>query len=115
MVRETQNYLFEEKVQKDKNIGVIHVYRKVDDAWVGFIRYVKQTEENKPFVKFYGSDLSSTLEPNFQSELAEFSQSLSKQWQEEGNMGFKVKNSLEVKFNMIIDKGDGSEPKHVVT
>ena len=69
----TENYLFEEKEQTDKNIGVVHAYRKSDNAWVGFIRYVKKLENGKPFVKFHTSDIGHSIDDQFKKELKEFS------------------------------------------
>jgi hypothetical protein len=112
-MRETLNYLFEEKKQEDGNIGVIHVYRKNDNAWVGFIRYIKKTPDNKTFVKFHASDLGQSLDEDFKQELSEFSKQLSKDWQKKGGAGFAVNSSLDIKMKMIIDKGDGTPPKHI--
>lgn len=112
-MKETLNYLFEEKKQEDGNIGVIHVYRKNDNAWVGFIRYIKKDGNGKPFVKFHASDLGQSLDDDFRRELNEFSKGLSKEWQKNGGDGFTVNSSIDVKLKMIIDKGDGTPPKHV--
>jgi len=111
-MKETLNYLFEEKKQDDGNIGVIHVYRKNDNAWVGFIRYIKKTTDNKTFVKFYASDLGQSLSEEFKKELSQFSKELAKEWKNKYNIGFNVKSDLEVKFKIIVDKGDGTTPKH---
>ncbi len=111
---ETLNYLFEEKEHSDGNVGVIHVYRKADNAWVGFIRYIKKSTNGKPFVKFYASDLGQNLDEQFMEELKEFSQTLSKRWIENGGSGFKIGNDLDVKIKMVIDKGDGKPPKKVI-
>jgi hypothetical protein len=113
-MRETLNYLFEEKKQEDGNIGVIHVYRKNDNAWVGFIRYIKKTPDNKTFVKFHASDLGQSLNEEFKQELLEFSNQLSKEWKENGGAGFKINNALDIKLKMVIDKGDGKPPKHII-
>lgn len=112
-MKETLNYLFEEKEQEDGNIGVIHVYRKNDNAWVGFIRYVKKSEGGNPLVKFHASDLGQNLNDEFRKELLEFSKGLSKKWKENGGSGFAVNSNLDIKLKMIIDKGDGTPPKHV--
>lgn len=112
-MRETLNYLFEEKKQDDGNIGVVHVYRKNDNAWVGFIRYVKKDENGKPFVKFHASDLGYNLDEEFKKELTEFSKGLSKEWQKNGGVGFTVNSDIDVKLKIIIDKGDGTLPKHM--
>lgn len=114
MIKETLNYIFDEKKQDGNNIGVIHVYRKNDNAWVGFIRYIKRDEHGNPFVKFYASDLGESLDQQFQYELAFYSKELAQQWKDEDGIIFKVKNNLEVKFEMEIDKGDGKPPKKVV-
>ena len=113
MIKETLNYLFEEKKQDDGNIGVIHVYRKNDNAWVGFIRYAKKGIEGKPFVKFHASDLGIQLDDDFKKELNEVSKSLSKEWTKNGGTGFKVNSNFDFKLKMIIDKGDGKPPKHL--
>lgn len=114
-MRETEHYLFEEKKQLGSNIGVIHVYRKTDNAWVGFIRYVREVPKTKkPFVKFHPSDLGNFIDADFKKELKEFSQSLSKEWINEGKSGFNVGNDLDIKLTMIIDKGDGTKPKKVI-
>ena len=113
-MEKTLNYLFDEKEQEDGNIGVIHVYRKKDNAWVGFIRYIKKSANGKPFVKFHASDLGQSLTEEFRKELKEFSLSLSKKWKENGGSGFSVNSDIDVKFKMIIDKGDGKPPKHII-
>ena len=112
-MKSTLNYLFDEKKQDDGNIGVIHVYRKNDNAWVGFIRYAKKDDNGKPFVKFNASDLGQSLTNEFKKELKEFSQWLSKEWQKNGGSGFTVKSDIDVKLKMIIDKGDGTPPRHI--
>ncbi len=114
LINETLNYAFEEKKQSDNNIGVIHIYRKNNNAWVGFIRYIKSDENGKPFVKFYASDLGYSLDQQFQYELAFFSKELAKVWQEEDGIIMQVKSNMEVKFEMEIDKGDGSPIKKVI-
>jgi hypothetical protein len=113
MIKETLNYLFEEKKQEDGNIGVVHVYRKADNAWVGFIRYIKESLDGKPFVKFFASDLGQGITNEFKQELSQFSKSMAQEWKEKDGIDFKVNSNLDVKFNMIIDKGDGTPPKKV--
>ena len=113
MIKETLNYEFEDKQQEDGNIGVVHVYRKQDNAWVGFIRYIKESLNGKPFVKFFASDLGQGITNEFKQELGEFSKSMAEEWKKEG-IDFKVNSNLDVKFNMIIDKGDGTPPKKIV-
>lgn len=114
MRRETLNYIFDINEQDDKNIGVIHVYRKNDNAWFGFIRYIKKNEQGKPFVKFFASDLGHVLDSNFKKELSQFSKELSNEWVKDGGLGFNTNSNLDVKFTMVIDKGDGTPPKTVV-
>jgi len=114
MIKETLNYVFEEKKQTDNNVGVIHIYRKNDNAWAGFIRYIKKDEKGKPFFKFYGSDLSDIIiDQQFQYELSYYSQELAKEWKKSG-IDMIVKSDFEVEFHMEIDKGDGTPPKKVV-
>jgi|GEM_PF-5839535 len=115
MIDETLNYRYDEQKQDDNNIGVIHIYRKNDNAWVGFIRYIKQDENNKPFVKFYPSDLggSISLEEQFKYELSYYSKKMAEDWKINDGVEMNVKSDLEVKFHMIIDKGDGTPPREV--
>lgn len=114
MISETINYRYDEQKQDDNNIGVIHIYRKNDNAWVGFIRYIKQDENGKTFMKFFASDLGGSLDQQFQYELSYYTKELAKDWKANDNVELKFKDDLEVKFHMEIDKGDGQPPKKVV-
>lgn len=114
MISETLNYRYDEQKQDDNNIGVIHVYRKNDNAWVGFIRYIKQDEKGKPFMKFFASDLGGALDQQFQYELSYFTKEMAKDWKDNDNIALLLNSNLDVKFHMEIDKGDGNPPKKIV-
>ena len=114
MISETTSYRYDEQKQSDNNNGVIHVYRKNDNAWVGFVRYVKKPKAGKPFVKFYASDIQGALHKGFKEELQEYMKCLSKEWKEKEGIGVRIKENLNVKMNLEIDKGDGKPPKKII-
>jgi hypothetical protein len=114
MIDETMNYRYDNQIQDDNNVGVIQIYRKNDNAWIGFIRYIKKDENNKPFVKYFASDIGSSLDQQFKYELTYYLKELGRLWKESDDIDLVFKQDLEVKFHMEIDKGDGKPPKKVV-
>lgn len=117
MINETLNYIFEIKEETNKDLGVIHIYKKNNNMWVGFIRFDKlgKYNEGKPLVRFYAEDIVEVLDQQFHYELSYYTQELAKQWQEkEGEGIITPKSKLSVDFGLEIDKGDGKGTKKIV-